>query len=158
MTAAPSANTRPNKPGTAISLATGLGALALLPFVAGVYYAYAHDTDEAARAMHWLLAYLAIIVSFIGGVQWGRMLATKIASPADMVLGVVPALIAWPALLISGPWAFAMLLGALIIAWLADEKGRRAGWQSGGFLQLRRVLTLVVLVCMLAIGWKVLGG
>lgn len=146
------------RPASALTLATGLGALALLPFVAGVYYAFAHDAGQASRALHWLLAYLATIVSFIGGVQWGRMLANKSARPADMVFAVVPALIAWPALLMSGPWSLLLLLAALLIAWLGDENGRRAGWQSVGFLHLRRVLTLVVLICVLAIGWKVLIG
>lgn len=143
---------------SALTLATGLGALALLPFIAGVYYAFAHDADQASLALGWLLAYLATIVSFIGGVQWGRMLASKTATPADMVLAVVPALIAWPALLMNGPWPLLLLLAALVIAWLGDENGRRAGCQSVGFLHLRRVLTLVVLVCVLAIGWKVLSG
>ena len=146
------------RPVSALTQATGLGALALLPFVAGVYYAFTHDADQASSALHWLLAYLATIVSFIGGVQWGRMLAHQSAEPADMVLAVVPALIAWPALLMSGPWPLLLLLAALVIAWLGDEKGRRAGWQSAGFLQLRRILTLVVLICVLAIGWKVLRG
>ncbi|MDA3921247.1 MAG: DUF3429 domain-containing protein [Salinisphaera sp.] len=146
------------RPISALTLAAGLGTLALVPFVAGVYYALAHSTDDAARVMHWLLAYLATIVSFIGGVQWGRMLAAKTARPLDMVLGVVPALIAWPALLMSGPWPVVLLLAALIIAWLADENGRRAGWQSAGFMHLRRVLTAVVLVSVLIISWRVVRG
>ncbi|KEZ78062.1 DUF3429 domain-containing protein [Salinisphaera hydrothermalis] len=146
------------RPVSALSLATGLTALAVVPFLAGVYYAFAHSGDQAAPALHWLLAYLATIVSFIGGVQWGRMLAAKQAPPQDMVLAVVPALIAWPALLMSGPWPFFMLLAALIIAWLGDENGARQGWQGRGFLQLRRLITLIVAACVVAIGWRVLRG
>ncbi|MGN8158733.1 DUF3429 domain-containing protein [Salinisphaera sp. RV14] len=146
------------RPVSALSLATALTALAVLPFAAGVYYAFAHAGGQAAPALHWLLAYLATIVSFTGGVQWGRMLAAKQAPPQDMVLAVVPALIAWPALLISEPWPFFMLLAALVIAWLADENGARQGWQGRGFLQLRRLITLIVAVCMVAIGWRVLRG
>ncbi|AWN15990.1 DUF3429 domain-containing protein [Salinisphaera sp. LB1] len=143
---------------SALSLATALTALAVLPFAAGVYYAFAHDGGQAAPALHWLLAYLATIVSFTGGVQWGRMLAAKQAPAQDMVMAVVPALIAWPALLISQPWPFFMLLAALVIAWLADENGARQGWQGRGFLQLRRLITLIVAACMVAIGWRVLRG
>lgn len=143
---------------SALSLATGLTALAVVPFAAGVYYAFAHSGNGAAQALHWLLAYLATIVSFIGGTQWGRMLAAKQAPPQDMVLAVVPALIAWPALLMSGPWPFFMLLAALVIAWLADENGARQGWQGRGFLQIRRVITLIVAACVVAIGWRVLRG
>lgn len=146
------------RPVSALSLATALSALAVLPFAAGVYYAFAHSGDDAARTLHWLLAYLATIVSFIGGIQWGRMLAAKQAQPHDMAVAVVPALIAWPALLMSGPWPFFMLLAALVIAWLADENGARQGWQGRGFLQLRRVITLIVAVCVVAIGWRVMRG
>lgn len=146
------------RPVSALSLATGLTALAVVPFAVGVYYAFAHSGDDAAQSLHWLLAYLATVVSFIGGIQWGRMLAVKQAPPQDMVLAVVPALIAWPALLIGGPWPFFMLLAALIIAWLADENGARQGWQGRGFLHIRRVVTLIVAACVIAIGWRVLRG
>ena len=52
-----------------------LGLLALAPFAAGVYYAYAGNTLDAASALRWLAPYLATIIGFIGGVQWGRMLS-----------------------------------------------------------------------------------
>lgn len=143
---------------SALSLATVLSVVALLPFAAGVYYAFVHSGDDAARSLHWLLAYLATIVSFIGGGQWGRMLAAKQAPPQDMVLAVVPALIAWPALLMSGPWPFFLLLAALVVAWLGDENGARQGWQGRGFLQIRRVITLLVAICVILIGWRVLRG
>lgn len=146
------------RPVSTLSLAAGLTALAIVPFAAGVYYAFAHSGDNVARSLDWLLAYLATVVSFTGGIQWGRMLAVRQAEPQDMVLAVVPALIAWPALLMGGPWPFFMLLAALVIAWLADENGARQGWQSRGFLHLRRVATLVVAVCVIAIGWRVLRG
>ncbi|WP_348761637.1 DUF3429 domain-containing protein [uncultured Salinisphaera sp.] len=160
--AAPSAN-RPSPSGPpSLLLAVGLGLLALVPFIAGVYEAYWGDWLEPARVLHIALVYLATIVSFIGGVQWGLMLARGRAPAPDMVLGVVPALIAWPALLL-GPmfgqgYTFGLLLAALVLAWGADERGARQGWQQSGFLQLRRVLTLVVAGCVVAIGWHVVRG
>ena len=146
----------------ALMLATGLGLLALVPFGAGVYEAYAGTTLLPERVLHIALVYLATIVSFIGGVQWGLMLARGRAPALDMMLGVVPALIAWPALLLGqawgDAWAFGLLLVALILAWGADERGHRQGWQHTGFLQLRRVLTIVVAGCVIAIGWHVVRG
>ena len=47
---------------------------------------------------------------------------------------------------------------ALLAAWLIDEHGARRGWQSRAFLQLRRVLTLVVTVCVGVIAWRVMRG
>ncbi len=146
----------------ALLLAAGLGLLALAPFVAGVYEAYAGATLLPEHVLHIVLIYLATIVSFIGGVQWGLMLARGRAPALDMMLGVVPALIAWPALLLGqawgDAWAFGLLLVALILAWGADERGHRQGWQHTGFLQLRRVLTIVVAGCVIAIGWHVVRG
>lgn len=143
---------------SALTTAWALGVAAVLPFAAGVYYVFAHQATAAGPTLHWLLVYLATIVSFIGGVQWGCMLAARTAPAVDMGLAVVPALIAWAALLMSGPWPFVLLLIALVVAWLADENGTRRGWQGRGYLQLRRVLTVVVAAAVLAVGWRVLRG
>ncbi|GAB3671299.1 DUF3429 domain-containing protein [Salinisphaera aquimarina] len=139
-----------------LTLATALGALALLPFIFGVYYAYSGYSLDARTALRWLLPYLATVVAFIGGVQWGRMLSQKNAAARDMALAVVPALIAWGALLTAAPWRGLLLLLALIVAWLVDEHGARRGWQRRDFLQLRRALTLIVGGCVIAIVWRVI--
>ena len=143
---------------SALPVACALGLLALLPFVAGLYHAYSGYSLDARTALRWLLPYLATVVAFIGGVQWGRMLAQRSAAPLDMALAVTPALIAWGALLTAAPWRGLLLLFALIAAWLIDEHGARQGWQKRGFLQLRRVLTLAVALCVIAMGWRVVRG
>lgn len=143
---------------SALPVACALGLLALLPFVVGVYYAYSGYSLNARTALRWLLPYLATIVAFIGGVQWGRMLSAGRASGLDMTLAVVPAIVAWGALLTAAPWRAILLIGALLAAWLIDEHGARRGWQSRGFLQLRRLLTIVVTLSVAAIAWRVTGG
>lgn len=143
---------------SALSSATVLGLIALLPFAAGLYYAYTGGHDEAILALHWLTAYLATIVSFVGGAQWGRMLAAARAPALDMIIAVVPAVMAWAALLLGNPWQVLLLLAALMIGWLADENGRRRGWQGRGFMHLRRILTLVVALCVVALAWRVVRG
>jgi hypothetical protein len=143
---------------SALTIAAVLGLLALLPFAGGVYYAYAGSSLDARTALRWLLPYLATIVAFIGGVQWGRMLSQGRAAGLDMALAVTPALIAWAALLTAAPWRGLLLVLALIAAWLIDEHGARRGWQNRVFLQLRRLLTLVVTACVVAIAWRVMRG
>lgn len=143
---------------SALSAAVILGLLALLPFGYGVYHAYAGSWLDAHDVLRWLWPYLATIVAFIGGVQWGRMLSRGQAAGLDMALAVVPAIGAWGALLTASPWRGVLLVVALIAAWLIDERGARRGWQSRGFLQLRRLLTLVVSVCVIAIAWRVIRG
>ena len=143
---------------SALPVACALGLLALLPFVAGLYHAYSGYSLDARTALRWLLPYLATIVAFIGGVQWGRMLSAGRASALDMTLAVSPAIVAWGALLTAAPWRAILLIAALLAAWLIDEHGARRGWQSRGFLQLRRLLTLVVTFCVVAIAWRVARG
>ncbi|MAS09502.1 DUF3429 domain-containing protein [Endozoicomonas sp. G2_2] len=143
---------------SALTVAVVLGLMALLPFAAGVYYAHAGSSLDARTAMRWLLPYLATIVAFIGGVQWGRMLARGQASARDMTLAVLPAILAWAALLTAAPWRGLLLVVALLFAWLIDEHGARQGWQTRGFLQLRRALTLVVTLSVAAIAWRVMRG
>jgi hypothetical protein len=143
---------------SALPVACALGLLALLPFVAGLYHAYSGYSLDARTALRWLLPYLATIVAFIGGVQWGRMLSAGRASALDMTLAVSPAIVAWGALLTAAPWRAILLIAALLAAWLIDEHGAQRGWQSRGFLQLRRLLTLVVTFCVVAIAWRVARG
>jgi hypothetical protein len=143
---------------SALSAAVALGLLALLPFAFGVYYAHAGSSLDARTALRWLLPYLATIVSFIGGVQWGRMLARGQAAGRDMTLAVLPAIVAWGALLTAAPWRGLLLVAALLAAWLIDEHGARQGWQTRGFLQLRRLLTLIVTACVATIAWRVMRG
>ncbi|MES1923707.1 DUF3429 domain-containing protein [Salinisphaera sp. T31B1] len=141
-----------------MTLAALLGLAALLPFLAGVTYAYTGSTLDAGTALRWLMPYLATIVGFIGGVQWGRLLSRNKAGWPDMIWPVIPALIAWAALLTANPWRILLLLGALLLAWLVDEYGARRGWQSRTFLQLRRLLTAGVSACVIAIVWRVVRG
>ena len=143
---------------SAFVAATVLGVLALLPFVAGVYHGYAGSRLDARDALVWLWPYLATIVGFIGGVQWGRMLAQTRAPSLDMTLAVVPALIAWGGLLLEAPWRGLALTFALLAAWLIDEHGVRRGWQSRAFLQLRRLLTLVVFIAITLLSWRAIRG
>lgn len=143
---------------SALVVAIVLGVLALLPFAAGVYYGYAGSRLDARDALVWLWPYLATIVGFTGGVQWGRMLAQARAPALDMTLAVLPALVAWGGLLLDSPWRGITLTFALLAAWLIDEHGARRGWQSRGFLQLRRLLTLAVFVAVILLLWRSIRG
>ena len=68
---------RPTPKGPA-RLATALGIAGLIPFAAGAALALLSDDAAAARAA--LLAYGAVILSFLGAVHWGLALAS---GPAD---------------------------------------------------------------------------
>ncbi|MBC7281667.1 DUF3429 domain-containing protein [Hoeflea sp.] len=124
----------------------GLGAL---PFLA---MAVAGTVSPAFSAAHLggdtaFLGYGAVILSFMGGVRWGR--ALTLAEPAlaaeQMILSVAPSLAAWLALLIDRPWSLFLLAAgfALQAAW--DWKSAGTGLLPAWFGRLRLTISAIVI-------------
>ena len=139
-------------------LAVALGLLGLLPFLAGGFGALAfRDPLRAASALQALIAYGAVILSFLGAVHWGLALEddTGLAGVSRLGLGVVPALIGWVALLAA---ADAMADVALVLLALGfgatiavEQRGATRGLVPPAYLGLRWVLSVVVLLVLLAV-------
>lgn len=109
-----------------VALALGIGGL--IPFVglAGVIVLNPHlPAGDAWRA---LTLYAAVILSFMGGVHWGRAMASDQPSHelAGYVVSVIPALVAWfaVAFMPPRPAATVMAIGfaALLLFDLAAVK------------------------------------
>ena len=126
------------------------GALALLLVLEGVH-----------RALWWpaLLVYGAVILSFVGALHWGFALALPGLGSAQRrglyVWSVVPALVAWPAVLWAAPGAGALLVAGLAAHWVQDRRllargGAAAALLPAWYLPLRTRLTLVASACLLA--------
>jgi Protein of unknown function (DUF3429) len=103
-----------------------LGFGGLLPFIAAAIAAHAPDPwlqDAGRRA---LVAYGAVILSFLGGVRWGVAMtgrdATGLAGP--LVLSILPALLGWVAVLLP-PGAGAILLAACLALLLVADLRQR---------------------------------
>lgn len=121
-----------------------LGGAGVLPFaaLAGIAFVQVPASFDVTLAF---LAYSALILSFLGGVRWGRALASGGGAGA-FALSVLPSLWAWPAVAWLPPLAacgwlalgFA-LQGALDVVW--DRSG------PPGFRRLRAALSLAVLAC-----------
>lgn len=137
------------RPGPA---AWALGGAGLIPFVAGV------AGMLWPAALHWpvpggataaLGAYGAVIVSFLGGIHWGLAMAgSGESSTLRLAWGVVPSLIAWPALLLPPAWGLAVLAAALVLCFLVDRRSYPA-LGLAAWLPLRALLTAVAaLSCM----------
>jgi Protein of unknown function (DUF3429) len=131
-----------------LSLTTqALGVAGLLPFVAGAAaLAFGPPAwhDGAARA---LLAYAALIVSFLGGIHWGS--PTGAAHDGARLWGVVPSLLAWPLLLLpSTRFALLGLAASLALCWAVD-RARFAAMGLAALLPLRALLSGVAIVCCL---------
>lgn len=135
----------------AIPLILGLGGV--LPFAAGAYGATgAMDgiglSADASRMA--LMLYAALILSFLGGVRWGvgLKLIPAAAATRHMFLSVVPALVAWCALLAARPADIAILIAAFAVVGVADLQmaidGETPRWHG----RLRIILTTAVLLCL----------
>jgi len=132
------------------ALALWLGRAGLLPFLAGAALAWWARADGspglAAHAAQALLAYGAVIVSFLGGLHWG--LAMRQAAPQASLLGwgVVPSLLAWPALLLPPAQGLLLLAASLWLCFAVDRRVLKAQGASA-WLGLRLQLTLVASLC-----------
>ena len=131
-----------------------LGYGGLLPFGA---LALLLLLDGARSALWWpaLLAYGAVILSFVGALHWGFAMALPALGAAQRqglwAWSVVPALVAWPAVLWAAPGAAVLLVAGFVAHYAQD---RRLVAQTGAalpawYLPLRTRLTLVASVCLL---------
>ncbi|MFP4137731.1 MAG: DUF3429 domain-containing protein [Halomonas sp.] len=148
--------------GRATCLPLLLGLAGLLPFLASAAAAWLAPIAWQVVAINAFLYYAAVILSFLGGIQWGVAISLEAAgSPgfrARLVLSMAPSLIAWPALLLhpfTGAWVLA--LGFVVVR--LHELGRDSRELLPDWFQsLRNVLTAVVLACHGAVIWRLAGS
>lgn len=132
-----------------------LGYSGLLPFMAcgAAIIFFPEDSGFAARA---LLAYGAVILSFVGALHWGFAMNLQELSEQQRLQAylwsVIPALLAWPALVIDSVAMGSVLLVAGFLAnFWRDVCLTRVSVLPGWYLPLRLRLTAVACLCLLAL-------
>ena len=122
-----------------------LGYAGLLPFAGLALCAYFGGGEMAALARQGLYLYGAIILSFLGGLHWGRLSTPgQDFSAGWLIWSVLPSLWGW-ALIWWQPGAPATGLGlaaALLICWAVDRYAIKAGLFVPWLAVLRRHLSL----------------
>ena len=123
------------------------GALALLLVLGGAH---------SARWWPMLLAYGAVILSFVGALHWGFAMALPGLGAVERQRlygwSVVPALAAWPALLWAAPAAALLLVAGFGAHYAQDRRllvAHGGGALPAWYLPLRMRLTLVASACLL---------
>jgi hypothetical protein len=132
-------------------MARWLGYLGLLPFLAlSAVVVLDPGAPLQAEAVGGLIAYGAAILSFLGAVHWGLLLARPAESgdPAAYVAGVVPAAVAAVALRLPAPYGLGVLVLGFGGFWLYEHRTGVRRLLPVGYLSMRRTLTLVVLACL----------
>jgi hypothetical protein len=138
-----------------------LGYGGLVPFL---FLAPATLLDEN-HAVYWadgLFAYGAIILSFVGALHWGYALSLGASSSeaerarcnAWFAWSVVPALIAWLALLLPPLLASLLLIAGFIAHYRQDRRLAAVAPLPPWYLPLRLRLSAVACLCLAAGGWS----
>jgi hypothetical protein len=133
---------------TGQQLARILGYSGLIPFI--VFSIATWTSLPFVHEPHWILStYAAVILSFMGAVHWGVAMSRD-SDVARLELGfsVVPALLGWLALLLPAPFTYAVLIVSFAALYFADGYISRKGLLPGWYLPMRRVLTSIVLFCL----------
>ena len=101
---------------------------------------------------HALIAYAAVILSFVGAVHWGIALNATVGvgrSPwQDYTWSVIPALLAWTALLLPPTLALALLVVTFLVQLVMDFVLSRHTPVPSWYLKLRVFLTTGVVLSL----------
>ena len=136
-----------------------LGYGGLVPFL---FLAPASILD-GNHAVYWadgLFAYGAIILSFVGALHWGYALspgasnseAARVRRDACFAWSVVPALMAWLALLLPPLLASLLLIAGFIAHYRQDRRLAAVAGLPVWYLPLRLRLSVVACLCLAAGG------
>lgn len=133
-----------------------LGYGGLLPFLT-LAAASAADVHHRLAWSEVLVAYGAVILSFVGALHWGFAMLGDGLSAAERrgcyLWSVVPALLAWPASWLGAPLACGLLIFGFVLHYLQDRRLVRLLDLPGWYLPLRRRLTAVACLALAATAW-----
>ncbi len=132
-----------------------LGYGGLLPFIALAALVWLLP-DKAPALLSALLAYGAVILSFVGALHWGFAVALPelddSSRNASYVWSVIPALLAWVALIAPQSIAMVLLVSGFLLQYRRDRLLTKRSSLPGWYLGLRLQLTIVASLCLIAAG------
>ena len=130
-----------------------LGYLGSLPFIALAVTISVANADAVVIAKSALYLYGAIILSFLGGLHWGRIASKETVISSDkwiLLYSVVPSLIGWFSFLLKFFWSHTAWM--LIIGFLASYFMDRLFIKDGTFKSfmgsLRLNLTIIACISL----------
>lgn len=131
--------------------AAWLGLAGLIPFVTLAVVSVWLDGLLKLELLFVLVAYGAVILSFLGGIHWGLGMVPATGGSAGwrQLVAIVPSLIAWASLIVPSNLALPILALAFVIMLIVDFRFSAAGYAPMWYPRLRWKLTAVVVLCLL---------
>ncbi len=137
-------------------LATLLGLAGLLPFIVCGFAAVGQSTTWGLPA---LVGYGAVMLGFLGAVHWGLALAPQpqgAAAPpeverARLLLGAIPALVGWVALLVPRWVGLVVLIAGFVGVLVVEVAGHKRLLVPPGYMWLRWILSVVVIAILITV-------
>lgn len=126
-----------------------LGLAGLLPFLAGAGLLWWAAPGWRPLAGTALVAYGALIASFLGGIHWGLVMRGSSLRTAHLAWGVLPSLVGWAALLLAPATGLVLLAGLLACCYAVDRRLYPAAG-AAAWLGLRLQLSAVAVLSCLA--------
>ena len=131
-----------------------LGVLGVIPFAASSAVAVLASPQISAHGESALLAYGAVILSFLGGILWGRILAFGSIEDISketrtLITSIVPPLIGWIAVLIGPRLGLPTLAIAFFLMMVTDLIHAKGNLFPAWYPKLRVPLTLTVIPLLL---------
>ena len=110
--------------------------------------------NTAVPSQYALQLYSAVLLSFLGGIQWGMLARAPGANPRDLLhyaMTMLPSFAAWAGLWFAGHRGLWLLAAAFVGAFLQDRYFVTAGVAPAWHSRLRLPLTVVVVACLGAV-------
>ena len=133
-----------------------LGILGLVPFITLFLLSLFFDGYIYAYLSFALSSYSALILSFLGGVQWGCNLTApipKMSAPKSLgirlSLSVVPSLMGWMTMFLEGSIKFLLMAFLFLAVFAVDIRFERLKIYPPWYLIIRKPLTVAVVATLL---------
>lgn len=130
-----------------------LAAAGVVPFLVATAALMASESSVRVPAIAGLVTYAAVILSFLGGIEWGLAIREEASNERirAMALGfsAVPSMAAWAVLWLPSPrWQVGAALGIFVAVWAADQWMASRGLLPAWFVDLRTAITAIVAVIL----------
>lgn len=130
-----------------------------VPFAVATAFLFRGESYVRVPAIAALVTYSAVILSFLGGIEWGLGLREEVGNERSRAvalgLGTVPSLAAWAVLWLPSPtYQLSTALAIFVLSWAADQYLASQGLLPAWFVDLRTAITGVVAVILGVALWR----